>query len=126
MAYLTTRVKEPDVDDSKKLMRLLQYLYGTKEMSLTLNGSKNNDVKWWVDSSYAMHLDFKSHTGIALSMGKGTPVCVSTKQKLNTVSSTEAELVGASDAMPHMLWTKYFLSEQGYGATVPITYQDNK
>ena len=123
---MTTRVTCSDEDDMKKLIRMLQYLNGTKELALTLNGSKNDDVKWWVDSSYAMHPDFKSHTGIALSMGKGTPVCVSTKQKLNTISSTEAELVGASDAMPHVMWTRYFLREQGYGATVPIMYQDNK
>ena len=121
-----TRVKSPDVDDWKTLLQLLQYLNGTKELALTLNGSKNNDVKWWVDSSYAMHPDFKSHTGISLSMGKGTPVCVSTKQKLNTISSTEAELVGASDAMPPVLWTSYFLREQGYGNTVLIMYQDNQ
>ena len=41
-------------------------------------------------------------------------------------SSTEAKLVGADDAMPYVLWTSYFLKEQGYGVTCPIMYQDNK
>jgi hypothetical protein len=38
----------------------------------------------------------------------------STKQKLNTKSSTEAELVGASDYLPHAIWCKKFLEQQGY------------
>ena len=105
---------------------MLSYLKGTKKLALTLNAAENDDVKWWVDSSFAVHPDFRSHTGIAFSMGKGTPLCVSNKQKLNVKSSTEAELVGADDAMPYVLWTSYFLKEQGYGVTCPIMYQDNK
>ena len=61
-----------------------------------------------------------------MSMGRGSVVSASTKQKLNTKSSTEAELVSADDAMPYVLWTSYFLKEQGYGVTCPIMYQDNK
>ena len=124
--FLCTRVREPDEDDWKKLERLLAYLNGTRELSLTLNTTENDDIKWWVDSSYAVHPDFKSHTGIAMTMGKGTPICVSTKQKLNTKSSTESELVGADDSMPYILWTRYFLQEQGYTVGKPILYQDNK
>ena len=50
----------------------------------------------------------------------------STKQKINTRSSTETEIVAADDLMPMILWTNYFLEAQGYGATSSILYQDNK
>ena len=40
-----------------------------------------------------------------LSFGKGSPFTLSCKQKLNTHSSTEAELVGLNDAMSLILWT---------------------
>ena len=126
VAFLCTRVKEPDQDDWKKLVRLVQYLNGTKSLNLTLTASNSNDVEWWVDSSYAVHPDFKSHTGIAMSMGKGTPIASSHKQKMNTISSTEAELVGASEATQYILWVNNFLKEQGYSVGVPNLYQDNK
>ena len=126
VAFLTTRVTEPDEDDWKKLVRLVKYLNGTKTLKLTLNASNSDECKWWVDASYAVHPNMRSHTGIAFSMGNGTPICFSTKQKLNTKSSTEAELVGADDAMPNVLWTSYFLKEQGYSTTTPIMYQDNR
>ena len=117
---------KPDEDDWKKLIRAVKYLNGTKDMMLTLNATKNKHCEWWVDASYAVHLDMKSHTGCAFSIGSGMPICSSTKQKLNTKSSTEAELVGADDAMPNLLWVSYFLHEQGYQSNIPVMYQDNK
>jgi hypothetical protein len=40
-------------------------------------------------------------------------------------SSTECELVGVDDASPKMLWTRYFVEEQGYGMEASILNQDN-
>ena len=39
--------------------------------NMTLNIEPNNSPRWWVDSSYAMHLDMKSHMGIFMTIGKG-------------------------------------------------------
>ena len=68
----------------------------------------------------------KSHTGAALTMGTGTVYNGSTKQKLNVRSSTEAELVGVDDYIAQVLWTNYFLKEQGFTTEDTIIYQDNK
>jgi hypothetical protein len=68
----------------------------------------------------------KSHTGGMLLLGKGAVYATLTRQKSNTKSSTEAELVGVNDVLPQALWTKYFLQEQGYGCTESILYQDNQ
>ena len=48
------------------------------------------------------------------------------KQKLNTRSSTEAELVGVDDVATMILWTKLFLEAQGWVIMKNIIYQDNK
>ena len=50
----------------------------------------------------------------------------STKQRLNTISSTDTELVAADDLMPHMCWTNYFLEFQGYNINSTIMYQDKQ
>jgi hypothetical protein len=76
-----------------------------------------------VDASYGVHHDMRSHTGGLLSLGKGAIYALSTLQKLNAKSSTEAELVGVNDVL---LWTKYLLQEQGYRCDESIIYQDNK
>ena len=36
VSFLTTRVREPDEDNDKKLSRLLKYLSGTRDIVLTL------------------------------------------------------------------------------------------
>ncbi len=80
VAFLTTRVTEPDEDDWKKLVRLVKYLHGTKELTLNLTGDKYAKWEWWVDSAYAVHPNLRSHTGVAFYMGQGAPICLSTKQ----------------------------------------------
>jgi hypothetical protein len=49
-----------------------------------------------------------------MSPGKGSAIGMSKKQKINTRSSTESELVGAVDAIPQMIWKRYFLEGQVY------------
>ena len=71
-------------------------------------------MKTWVDAAYAVHHGMKSHTGGVMSFGTGVLNATSTKQKLNTKSSPEAELVGASDYLPWTIWVKRFMKYQGY------------
>jgi len=44
---------------------------------------------------------------------------VSYKQKLNTKSSTEAELVAIDNLMAQVLWTLHFLAVQGIAQNLP-------
>eukprot|EP00957_Ditylum_brightwellii_P154161 11731775-Ditylum_brightwellii.AAC.1 len=109
VAFLTTRVKEPDEDDWKNLRRVVLYLNGTIDFVTTLSADKLNVAKWWVDGSYATHPNMRGHTGVTMSLGQGSVFGSSTKQKLNTKSSTETELIAVDNAIPHILWTTYFL-----------------
>lgn len=125
VAFPCTRVRHPDEDDWKKLLRLLIYLHCTKHLFLTLEANNLSIVKWWADAAFAVHHNFKSHTGATMSFGKGAVQAVSAKQKINTKSSTEAELAAADDTLSHLLQTKYFLEAQGYPSDQTILYQDN-
>ena len=61
-----------------------------------------------------------------MSMGHGATQSSSKKQKVNTRSSTEAELVATDDVLSLVLWTNNFLRAQGFEVTDDIVYQDNK
>jgi len=86
VAFLCTRVQSPDEDDYKKLKRVMQYLRCTRELTLTIKPGSNK--QWWVNSSYAVHLDMQSHSGIMMKFGTGVTYSTSCKQKINTMSST--------------------------------------
>ena len=62
----------------------MKYLQGTKDMPLTLEADNVQLVKWWVDGAFTTHQDMCSHTGGALSLGKGIVTGISMRQKLNT------------------------------------------
>ena len=104
----------------------MKFLNGTKDKKLRLSVDNIKCIKWYVDAAFAMHADYKSHTGATMTFGEGAVQSISQKQKLNTRSSTEAELVAADDAAVMILWTKLFLEEQGYTVEKNILYQDNK
>ena len=60
-----------------------------------------------------------------MSMDKGALMNVARRKKLNTGSSTEAELVSIADVLGMMMWCKYFMEAQGYATENNILYQDN-
>jgi hypothetical protein len=74
-----------------------------------------------VDASFAVHPDFKSHTGGMMTLGKGTMQSIGRKQKLIVQSSTEGELVAVDNAATMILWTKLFLEAQGYVEGADVT-----
>jgi hypothetical protein len=61
-----------------------------------------------------------------MTLGEGAAQVVSTKQKTNTRSSTEAEFISFDDIATKVLWTKLFLNEQGYEVAENIVYRDNQ
>ena len=91
-----------------------------------IGASSLTDIFTWIDAAYAVNPDIKSQTGGAISLGIGVLHARSNKQKLNVKSSTEAELVGASEYIPYNLWLLMFMSMQGYTIKNNVLYQDNQ
>ena len=109
-----------------KLERLLSYLQDTRDLPLTLGIESLQVVKWWTDASFAVHHDLKSHSGVLGSLGRGAIFAKSRAQKLNTISSTESEVVASSEALAQALWTTSFLKHQGYNVKNALLHQDNQ
>jgi hypothetical protein len=126
IAFLTTRARSPNNEDWEKLHHLMEYLRGDRERPLILGTDNEGMLTWYVDTLLAVYPNMHGRTGGDMIMGRGYPISVSTKQKLNTKSLTESELVGVDNMMPIILWTCYFLLSQGYGVIKNLLLQDNK
>ena len=126
ISFLCKRVKSPDEDDWKKLVRLIRYIRRTKFLRLTLEATYLDQNHWFIDGDFAVHDDMRSHTGVYMTFGKGMMNGASIAQKINTTSSTEAEVVGVHDNMRAILWTRYFLEAQGYPLKPSVIHQDNQ
>lgn len=126
VAFLCTRVRDPDQDDYKKLVRVIKYIRRTKFLHLTMEANSLDLNHWYIDGAFAVHDDMRSHSGSFMTFGKGMMNGSSNKQKINTTSSTEAEVVAVHDNMPSILWTRFFLKEQGYPMKPSVVHQDNQ
>jgi hypothetical protein len=127
ISYLTTRVNIVDTDDMIKLTRVHKYINHVKERGLRLCIGENITVRAYVDAAYGVHADGKSHTGCMVIVGdEGAIYFKSAKQKIVAKSSTEGELIAASDSCNVPLHIAEFLRYQGYTIPPVTLYQDNK
>ena len=112
--------------DDVKLTQVLRYLQDTIDDHRIIGIDDMDTLETWVDAVYAVHPDRCSHTGGTMSFSTGVIHTKSSKQKLNTKSSTEAKLVGVSNYLPYHIWLVNFLEYQGYDIKNKILYQDNQ
>jgi hypothetical protein len=126
LGFLCSRVSAPTEQDECKLFRLLAYLLGTLDFKFRLGADSLNSFVTWVDASFAVHGNMRSHTGGVISFGRGGLICNSKKQSINTKSSTKAELIGASDYLPNTLFVKMFMAAQGYPISKPFSTRTTK
>ncbi len=113
------------MDDWRKLVRVLSYLKGSLDISLTLICDKLDKLSWYIDGSYASHMDMRGQTGAFLTTGECSVLFKSCKQKINTRSSTETELIAVDDILPTVQWARSFMAEQGYELETEIR-EDNR
>jgi hypothetical protein len=126
IAFLSTRTSEPTEQDWAKLVKIMLFLKETRNDVTTMKADDTQTIKWHVDAPFAVHKDYKSHTGATMTLGEGVLSSVSTKQKVMSRSSTEAELVvGLDDVISKILWSKLFIEAQGYQVKTTFIYRDN-
>jgi len=66
--------------------------YTVYEVPRIISATGLDCLETWVDASYATHGDMRGHTGAVSTLGKGVVHTKSSKQKMNTKSSTETEV----------------------------------
>jgi hypothetical protein len=126
VSFLTTRVNCSTDDDLSKLHRVIKYLNSCPDLGINLEASDPSGIRAYIDASYGIHVDGKSHSALISSLGMGPIATASSKQKIVTKSSTEAELVAESDYASPVLAHQAFLESQGEPHGPAIIFQDNQ
>jgi hypothetical protein len=126
ISFLTTRVQNPDLDDLNKLNRVLKYVNGTKSLCISLSISDSPKVHAFIDASYGIHEDGKSHSGLVITLGGGPILTKSTKKRLVSKSSTDAELIATSDFASEAIASREFMISQGLDDGPAVIFQDNQ
>jgi len=124
--WLSTKVKSPTTSDEDKLKRVIGYLKRTRNKCKVISINKIERVEMFIDASFASHEDGAGHSALVTFVGTTAPILKSSKQKIGTRNSTEAELVALSNLYLVELWLHAFLKSLGIALKTPVIYQDNK
>ena len=71
VAFLKKIVREPNKYDWGKLVNLMKYIRGTRDLTLILSANGSGVLKWLIYASYAININMRGHTGGVLSTGRG-------------------------------------------------------
>lgn len=72
ISFLCTRLARANVNDWRKLKRLLQYLRTMIDLELIIRADALGAYKTYINVAYGVHADMKSHTGGGITFGTGT------------------------------------------------------
>lgn len=136
---LSMRTKKCTVRDYNALLRVLAYLFATKDKAIVLKpvdvlvttpGGTVAPLEAWCDASYAIHeMDGRSHSGYGFRLantGSGLFYARSTKQVNVALSSTEAELNAAVECAKDIMWFRQLRADIGLPEMEPtVIYVDN-
>ena len=81
----------------------MSFLNCVKEDCSTIEMNASGIMHWCVDAAHAAHPNMKSHTEGMMTMGEGAMTSAFNKQKVNSKSFTEAELVKVNDTIVKVL-----------------------
>lgn len=95
-------------------------------MPLRLKADLPPRVTVSIDAAFANRDDMRSTSGTCVTLGAGYFIASSKAQKLNSKSSTEAEIIAVSDGMNIPLWLADFIRLQGYPPQPVCLDQDNQ
>jgi len=123
--FLSTRVNLSTQQDKLKLDRVLHYINETSYMGILLSANSPIEVIAYIDASYGVTKERRGHTGSMITLGTGSVHAGSKEQSINTKSSCECELVGISDGLSQVIYTRNFLIGQGYEVPPATVMQDN-
>ena len=84
----------------------MTFLNQTKDDVRIIQCDSIENIYTWIDAAFVVHTNMRSHTGGTISFGTGVIHAKSSKQKINTKTSTEAEVVGLSEYLPYNLWLR--------------------
>jgi hypothetical protein len=125
VAFLATRVTCSTTEDWSKLQKLMKYMDQTKDRVVYIGSNSKSYLYAYVDASYGVHKDSKSHTGVFMSLGFGPVYTQSKKQSIIARSSFEAEIIAVSDALSIALWHNQVLVSLGEHSKI-VLLQDNQ
>jgi hypothetical protein len=130
ISYLATKSNNHTTTDYNELLNIVKYLSTTSELGLVLyqHCGYPLTIYCYVDASYLLHSDSKSHTGYTISFGPtGSFISKSKKQNLISTSSMHSEARAVYALIQTLINIYVILIELQLPIKLPIiVFEDNE
>jgi Reverse transcriptase (RNA-dependent DNA polymerase) len=127
-AKLAQFLTNPGPQHQHAIDRVICYLYTTRFRAIEYGkGSGIESIEFASDASYGDNIDRRSSAGYMCQVYGGPVDWKASKQPTVTTSTTEAELLGLSDAARSLQWWKRFIARIQFTPDHPISIRcDNQ
>lgn len=128
VSVASRNLENPTDRDVHRVKRILRYLRGTTDHALVYkNNYKNGVLECYSDADHAGDSTTGRSTSGVLCLYSGAPISwISQRQVSVAISTTEAEIVAASEAAREIIWLKRLLAELDQMTTMPNLQVDNE
>ena len=127
MSMLASCSSAPTQLQFRILKRVMKYIVRTADLCLHFQRDDDIQLVGWADASYASREASRSQSGYCFALGSNNAMfhAKSQKQKVVTLSSTEAEYVALFHAATEAVFLRRILEELGFPQDPTCIYQDN-
>ena len=108
------------------MTRITKYTQDTIGLPLIPSIKNSGNIELYINAAFPAQKVIRRHTGGLMTMVIGGAYVQYSFKKLSTNNSTESKLVGVDNVLTQMIWTQYFLKDQGYDIRDNVIYQDNQ
>jgi hypothetical protein len=109
-----------------KAARILRYLRGTRSHGLKFSSQIETSLMGYVDADWAGDkTDYKSQSGYIFFLAGGPVSWMSRKQRLVALSSTESEIIAATEAAKEAKWLEGALRELDFPSALPVILRED-
>ena len=112
VSFLVRRVSKSDVDDLKKLIRVLACLKRIIEEKRVIGAMNLAKILTFINVLCAVYDNLRSHMGGMISLGLGIVHSESAIENLNEKSTCESEVIATTEYLLCNLWVLLFLQAQ--------------
>lgn len=127
VSYLSRSLDCVTAEDVTRLKRVLRYIAGTINLGIIYRPDLNSSLKCYCDADFGGCCKTgRSTSGVVVMYAHGAISWLSQRQAMTATSTTEAELVAATDATKEIIWLTNLYYSMGWTIKLPVLHVDNQ
>lgn len=127
VGVVSRHLENPTREDVVKVKRILRYLQGTMDWGIQYKRGCKESLRCYSDADHGGDMESDRSTTGTICLYAGSAVSWrSHRQASVAISSTEAEIVAASETAREIIWLERLIKSIDVSTSVPVLYVDNE